>query len=233
MTRLLVQVEGPTEENFVNYILGPHLYGLGFHAVSARTMGNARQRDRRGGVTSWETARREIITHLKKDQGLIVTTMVDYYGLPDSGPKAWPGRAGAGNHPIEQRADSVEHALLTDVTNQLGVGFNPARFVPYLSMHEFEALLFSDCSRFARGIDRPELEGDFQQIRDKFDTPEQINDSPRTAPSKRLLKLMPTYQKPLMGIDGLREISIDLVREGCPHFHQWLCTLESLVRTPR
>ena len=233
MTRLLVQVEGPTEEDFVKYILGPHLYEFGYHAVSPRVMGNARQRERRGGITSWETARREIINRLKKDQGLIVTTMVDYYGLPQSGSRAWPGRAGAGNHPIEQRADSVEHALLADVTKQLGDGFNPARFVPYLNMHEFEALLFSDCARFARGIDRPELEGDFQQIRDKFDTPEQINDSPHTAPSKRLLKLMPTYQKPLMGIDGLREIGLGLVRQACPHFHQWLSALENVVRTPR
>ena len=170
MTRLLVQVEGPTEEKFVNEILGPHLYDLGYHAVSARIMGNARQRRRRGGITSWPTARGEIIKHLQEDNERIVTTMVDYYELPASGAKGWPGRAGAGNHPLGSRADAVENAVLADVIAQLDDGFDPARFVPYLSMHEFEALLFSDSSRFAQGINRPDLEEDFQHIRDAFYT---------------------------------------------------------------
>ena len=232
MTRLLVGVEGPTEENFVNEILGPHLYGLGYHAVSTRIMGNARQRERRGGITSWETARREILRHLKEDQDRIVTTMVDYYGLPDSGSQAWPGRAPSRSHPIEHRASMVENAVLADVADQLGDRFNPAKFVPYLNMHEFEALLFSDCSRFAKGINQPELEEDLQRIRDAFNNPEHIDDSPETAPSKRIIKLIPRYQKPIMGIDAVREIGLDLIRQECPHFDQWLSTLENVVLTP-
>lgn len=46
MTRLLIHVEGQTEESFVNDILAPHLYGQGFTNVSARLLGNARQRER-------------------------------------------------------------------------------------------------------------------------------------------------------------------------------------------
>ena len=68
----------------------------------------------------------------------------------------------------------------------MGPGFDRSRFVPYVMMHEFEALLFSDCDAFARGIFRPELGTDFQRIRDAFDSPEEIDDSPITAPSKRI-----------------------------------------------
>ena len=39
---------------------------------------------------------------------------------------------------------------------QMGSGFNPDRFVPYVMMHEFEAMLFSDCRCIRlRGIGSP------------------------------------------------------------------------------
>ena len=81
MTRLLVHVEGETEESFVNAVLAPHLYGRGFRSVDARLLGNSRRRDRRGGIGSWRAARRDIVAHLKEDRGSFATTMVDYYGM--------------------------------------------------------------------------------------------------------------------------------------------------------
>ena len=54
------------------------------------------------------------------------------------------------------------------ITN-LGSG----RFIPYIAMHEFEGLLFSDPRRFAYSIGRPELAEDFEAIASEFDCPEQ------------------------------------------------------------
>jgi hypothetical protein len=68
----------------------------------------------------------------------------------------------------------------------MGSRFDARRFVPFVVMHEFEALLFSDCAAFGRGIYRPDLASGFQEIRDQFPTPEEIDDSPVTAPSKRV-----------------------------------------------
>ena len=85
MTRLLIHVEGQTEETFVKDVLGPHLYKLGYSGISARLLGNARQRSRRGGVKPWPAVRKEIVNHLRQDSGCIASTMVDYYGLPQSG----------------------------------------------------------------------------------------------------------------------------------------------------
>ena len=82
MTRLLVHVEGQTEESFVNEILALHLYSHGFQLVRPRLMGNARQRDRRGGIRGWPSARFGILKHLRANKECIATTMVDYYGLP-------------------------------------------------------------------------------------------------------------------------------------------------------
>jgi hypothetical protein len=227
MARLLIHVEGETEETFVNEVLAPHLYPCGYAKVSARLVGNSRQRDRRGGIRAWSAVRNDILNHLKEDPGSLATTMVDYYALPQIGAKAWPGREAAGGLPFPQKAPTVQDALLADICGELGDGFTANRFIPYVMMHEFEGFLFSDCERFGRGIGRPELAPQFQAIRDAFETPEEIDDSPATAPSKRVKALVPDYEKPLLGALAVLEIGLGAIRAECPHFRNWLERLEA------
>ena len=223
MSRILVHVEGQTEERFVNTVLAPHLYSVGYTSVSARLLGNARQRSRRGGIRSWRSVRRSIVNHLTADQSRLATTMVDYYGLPNT----WPGREQAGRREtLRERAASVERAVLEDISRSSGGAFDPWRFVPYVVMHEFEGLLFSDPDKFARGIGRLDLSPKLQAVRDEFSTPEEINDSPDTAPSRRVLDLCEGYQKPLMGVLAVEAIGLDAIREECPLFSAWIEALE-------
>ena len=228
MTRLLVHVEGETEESFVNEVLARYLYRRGYSIVSARLMGNAHQRRRRGGIGAWTAVRKDILNHLREDSESLATTMVDYYGMPKNGPRAWPGRETAAGIASSDKAETIEAALLADVREQMGAGFNPHRFVPYVMMHEFEALLFSDCRGFGRGIGRPDLAASFQRIREGFPNPEAIDDSPDNAPSKRVEALVAGYQKPLQGILAAVEIGLDAMRADCPHFGNWLDRLERL-----
>ena len=227
MTRLLVHVEGETEEDFVNYVLAPHLQSFGYSLVGARLLGNARQRNRRGGITPWPAARKDILNHLRGDPGCVATTMVDYYGLPQGGPEGWPGRAQATGLASPDKPRSVEDALLADISQELGSGFNHRRFIPYVMMHEFEAMLFSDCEGFARAIDRADLAAALQAILDNFSSPEEIDDSPVTAPSKRIEGLVPGYQKPIMGTLTALEIGLDAIAARCQHFSDWLERLKS------
>jgi hypothetical protein len=229
MARLLVHVEGQTEEDFVNELLRDYLLAKGYDAVSARIVGNARVRNRRGGIRPWSSVRKNITSHLKEDPACIATTMVDYYGLPQEGAAAWPGRAKAAGLKTEKKASCIESALLDDVIAEMGAHFNSRRFVPFVVMHEFEGLLFSDCAGFSRGIGRSALEAEFRKIRDQFATPEEINDSPTTAPSKRVIDLVPGYEKPLLGSLAALEIGLSCIRQECPHFNHWLTTLESRV----
>jgi hypothetical protein len=122
----------------------------------------------------------------------------------------------------------VEEALLEDFMKYFGSP-SPARFVPFVVMHEFEGLLFSDCAAFSRAIGRPDLEARFREIRQQFATPEEINDSPDTAPSKRIEELVRGYEKPLLGALAVLEIGLTRIRSECPHFNGWLEQLESLV----
>ena len=220
--RLLAHVEGETEESFVNDVLRPHLLTLGYSSVSARLLGNARARLRRGGIRSWDVVRGDIVRHLAGDQGCIATCMVDYYALPSS----WPGRSDAILLPISQRGSYVQQAILGDLAGRSPYG---ARFEPFVIMHEFEALLFSDCERFARGVGHPEKAAALAGVRALFQNPEEINDSAATAPSKRLVALIPGYIKPIFGVLAALEIGLASMRRECPHFADWLGRLEMRV----
>ncbi len=216
MARLFIHVEGKTEETFVNEVLRPYLYNHGYISVSARKLGNARLRKDRGGICPWGQVKKEILNHLQEDSDCIATTMVDYYGLP----RGWPGRAEARRAPsAKEKAECVEQALLTDLA------FDSRRFVPFVTMHEFEGLLFSDCHAFGTGIGHADLIPSFQKIRDAFSTPEEINDSLDTAPSKRIEKLIANYRKTSSGNDAALAIGLGKIREECPHFRDWLTIL--------
>jgi len=228
VARLLVHVEGETEETFVNKVLEPHLRGHGFTDVGARLLGKARLRNRGGGIRAWPSVRPDIILHLTEDAGCFSTTMVDYYGLPHVGPGAWPGRLAAAALGFPGKAATVENALMDDIRKEPGDVAD--RFIPFVMMHEFEALLFSDCNSFGSGIGRPDLAPQFQAIRDQFGTPEEIDDSPVTAPSKRVQTLVPGYQKPHLGNLAAQEIGLEVMRGQCPHFGDWLTRLEGLAR---
>ncbi|MEZ5386268.1 MAG: DUF4276 family protein [Prosthecobacter sp.] len=228
MNRLLIHVEGQTEETFVNEVLAPHLYSFGFRSIGARLMGNSRIR---GGVPSWGSAKTDFVRHLKEDPRCCHTTMVDYYGMPRGEGRAWPGRIAAVSRPYAEKAATVEQAIFEDLRLELEDILYPDQFLPFVLMHEFEGLLFSDCDRFGEGIGRLDLISSFQAIRDQFDTPEEINDSPVTAPSKRIISLLPGYEKPLFGSLASLEIGLDAMKAECPNFRMWLSRLEQLPQT--
>lgn len=87
-------------------------------------------------------------------------------------------------------------------------------------------LLFSDCVRFAEAIGHPDVAEDLQAVRAKFATPEEIDDSPQTAPSKRIGEVVRGYDKPFMGNLAVLGIGLPKIRSECRHFDGWLTCLE-------
>ena len=217
---LIVLVEGKTERNFVEEILSPRLRTVGYSSVSVWLI-----LPEGSGIGAWRLAKTNIEKHLQANA--CVTTMVDYYGLPND----WPGRAESSAAPPAERASFIERAILRDMRLEESAA---ARLIPYVMLHEFEAMLFSDCQKFAAAVGYPELASDFQKIRDQFSTPEDIDDSPEGAPSKRidaLLAPLDVYSKPFIGLQGVERIGLDAIRAQCPHFAEWLDRLESAPRS--
>jgi len=223
MSRVIAVVEGQTEQGFVDDVLAPWLGARGVY-ITARLVGKP---GHKGGVGEYQRARKDMLLLLRQEKGTAITTMFDFYAMPDS----WPGRSTAGSIPFANRAPTVENALKQDIVSEMGGTFDEARFLPYVQMHEFEALLFSQPSVICEVLRCPEKLAECQQIRSKFSSPEEINDSPQTAPSKRLATLSSStrYRKRTSGLIAAQRIGIEPMISECPHFFEWLNTLCSLA----
>ncbi len=206
MKRVIVYCEGPTEETFVKRLLAPFLYPREVYLSASPCY----------GVSKYSIIRRDLNALCKNDPSAVVTTMLDYYALPSDTPGIGVDRGGD----IYQRVQQIE----SSIQENIGV----ANLIPNLMVHEFESLLFSKPECFCYcGLDGRAIR-QLCSIRDEFDSPEHINNSPNTAPSKRILAIHPTYSKPLDGYNIAKDIGIDLMRQKCRHFNDWVERLMQL-----
>ena len=218
--RVLAFVEGPTEEKFVREIVAPKLHAHNIF-ITATTPGRKRSQ---GGVQPWNPIRRELFRYLKEDTGRFVTTMFDYYGMPTD----WPGRDAARRQAHGRKTAIVENTMPEDISEAMGHAFNRQQFIPYVQMHEFETLLFSAPDILGKVASEKDITHELRGIADSFRTPEEIDDDPNSAPSKRILQLSQRYQKVLHGNIAAQRIGLTLMRQKCPHFDEWVMKLESL-----
>ncbi|MGC8475857.1 MAG: DUF4276 family protein [Acetobacteraceae bacterium] len=232
LIRLHILVEGQTEEAFVNRVLAATLAAAGVVADACRiTTGRRRGRDFRGGFVRYEHLAGDLILRMKQDSGKDswFTTMVDLYRLP----KDFPGAADiAPTLRAGQRIDLLEQAFAADIARRLNDAPVVRRFIPYIQQHEFEALLFADPGAFSAAFpDHPSV-ADVRAIRDRVATPEDIDDGPASAPSRRILDCFPDYQKVFHGVLIAESIGIAAIRRECPRFDAWLTRLLYLSAAP-
>mgnify|MGYP001618555824 FL=1 len=222
MHRLHIIVEGQTEEDFVNNILSPHLLNQKINPVHS----DAFLFRGGGGSLKFEKCRKVILDALKQDKAVYITTMVDFYKMPPD----WPGRNQASHcKKYQDKAATVENALSQDILNQPGPSFNKSRFIPYVQMHEFEALLFSDTSKLAKRGKKPaKISAQLERVLQSFSCPEEINDNDQSHPSLRIKQHIKDYDKRVDGILVAREIGLPKMRHECPHFNEWITKLEDI-----
>jgi hypothetical protein len=158
--------------------------------------------------------------------------MFDFYGMPDN----WPGRteAAVAYESPDRKGDFIEKAMLDDLADHAGKDFRAELFIPYVQVHEFEALLFADVTKLAEaltelsGQNQAQLAARFKSILDDAGQPEAINDGRETCPSRRINGVVSRYKKVDHGPLVAGRIGLDALRAACPHFGQWLGRLESL-----
>lgn len=221
MIRVHIICEGQTEETFIKEVLNDYLTPRDIY-TSPALVGKP---GHKGGNISFDRLKPDLCNRLLGDTNAYCTTFFDFYGLSNS----FPGYAeSASQSDISNKADIVQNALRDKLSPLVG-DTALQRFIPYVQMYEFEALLFSDPASFARGIDNPSLETPLRSIRDEFNTPEAINDNPLTAPSKRILSLVPSYEKPILGTLAALEIGLPTILSECALFRRWIETIEGLA----
>jgi hypothetical protein len=216
MTRINVFVEGQTEETFVREVLAPYFVNMEvyLYATIARTSPG-----HKGGIVSYGKIKWQLENLCNSDPSAYVTTMMDYYKFPED----FPGLSNIKDVDALQRVQKIEQALLADI--------GARNFIPNLMLHEFEALLFCAPEKFVDWIDEDVPVRQLIQIKHEFESPEHINNNPNTAPSKRILGLIPKYQKPLHGPLIADDIGLDEIRAQCAHFNQWISTLSALSQS--
>ena len=220
MKRIHIVCEGQTEEMFVKELLYPSFLSKGLRLIPV-LIGKP---GHKGGNFRFERLLADVRNRLLGDPTAFCTTFFDFYGLPND----FPGKQAATDKARSQeKAQLVCHAMVEKLTRKLGDDAMH-RFIPYIQMYEFEALLFSDPDGLAKGVNCPDLNDDFNKIRNSFDSPESINDSPRTAPSKRICSKVSDYEKPIYGSLAALEIGLPVMRQECSLFDAWLIKLEGL-----
>lgn len=217
--RLNFVVEGQTEEAFVNEVLKPHLAKMSIWA-HVRCLQTSRKRNirHRGGLARYAQARQDLHRWMREQRGSDVrfTTMFDLFRLPGD----FPGYDLATQATPSARASALQAAMFEDLGD--------SRLIPYIQVHEFEALILSSPAELSvlypessEGINR------LVQMADRFASPEDIDGGPDSAPSKRIIKEIPTYSKTAAGSIVTARIGLPSMRSKCPHFDAWVQRIET------
>lgn len=220
MKRLIIICEGPTESQFANQSLRPHFLSNNILIFTPYPKWSG------GGDIDWNKLKTDINLYLKSDKNAFVTTFIDLYGLSKA--SNYPGWAESekakGN--IFEKVNILEKAMSESIEENLR-----HRFIPNFVIHEFEGLLFNNITFFDDLLEQNEYKDRTELINtiNRYNNPELINDSPQTAPSKRLEnKILKNYIKTDLGVRLAVHIGLNNIREKCLHFDEWITKLENI-----
>lgn len=207
MKRLYIIVEGQTEQEFVRSLLAPYLMERKILSVTPILIHTSKMG--KGGFVNYAHLRNDakrLLSSMKGD--LIVSTFIDFFRCPEV--------------PFKERWQKLSnhYEQVTEMEKCIAEDINDHRFIPYIQLHEFEALLFSSNAGFEEYFSSQEQERTAAIVH-AYPNPEDINSSPSQAPSKRLLSIHPNYDKILEGNLIALCVGMETMLEKCPRFKTW------------
>jgi hypothetical protein len=210
MKRLFIIVEGQTEVEFVNSTLREYLFMNNVFDVRALMIQTSKSH--KGGFVNYVHLKNDVLRILKQQKDVIVTTFVDFFRIPTNIPNYSEAMSLSTSY---LKAQELEKSIYSDIGDY--------RFIPYIQLHEFEALLFSSISGYINNYhNSPKVIINIEKIINDFPNPEDINDNPQTSPSNRLNQIIYDYNKILHGNIIAFDIGIDKIMKQCPRFNKWL-----------
>ncbi len=219
MSQLIhILVEGQTEEAFVQRLLIPYFARIGIYLnpTIVKTRQNNVSKADRGGYVPFDRLVNQLKHLLGDTSATAVTMFFDYYGMM----RCFPDRIALVGTNGYQRVSQLEAIISNEVNHQ--------RFIPYLQLHEYEAFIFVSPYDTAEVLDCPEKIMQIARVRQEFPSPEEINDDPTTAPSKRIAGIHDMYNKTYHGPLIANRVGLPSLRRECRHFDEWVTKLESL-----
>jgi len=216
MKRLYIVVEGETEQEFVKNLIAPFFYNFNIFEVTALLINTSKFG--KGGFVNYEHLKNDVIKLLKSEKNIIVTMFVDYFRIPKNIPNY--SYCCNKNTNIYEKVLCLEKAIEEDISDN--------RFIPYIQLHEFEALLFSSNIGFEKYFEML-IFNKTKNIINKYENPELINDNPTTSPSKRLLSIINNYDKVIHGNIIALEIGFSTILEKCKRFENWINLIKQKI----
>lgn len=227
MKHIHIVVEGSSEESFVRDVLTPHFAKLN-KFISVRriqtgwdSMGN---RPAKGGLLKYRKFRNDVMRWIESDNNrpnTYYTSFIDLYAFPVDSESPYTAN-------IQAIADKYQR--IAELERAIGDNINDARFIPYVQLHEFETFILVDIDQLS--VMYPDKIAGLRRLKQDVGSisPELVNDSIHTAPSKRIIKFFPEYegQKAQVGPLIAQDIGLTKLRENCPHFDKWMSKLETL-----
>lgn len=216
--------EGQTEQGFCAQVLQPHLFPNGDGQVFTLAVGEKDYRHIYGiGGRKYHKIRKFILNTIKHraKPNVYFTTLFDLYALPSDFPCM--------NTTARNPADPAPYVRTLE--EAFGADINSFHFLPHLQLHEYETILFSDPDAFAISFENcADAVEQLKTVAASFPSIEHINDGKQTAPSKRIISVLPEYdgRKASAGPDIAEYIGVPAIRRKCPHFDFWLSQLENL-----
>lgn len=221
MKRLVIIAEGETEESFVNNILCPFFCSKGIY----NSIQCFKTKHSHGGMPKYSYIKKDIL-NIIYEKNVVVSMMIDFYRLPSDFP-------GFNDLKVTQTHQEQANLLETRIKKDLEDSQNQLfdNFIPYIQLHEFEALVFASISGIDSLFERSEMDyNGLMNVIQQYPNPEDINNHPDTAPSVRLKKLISGYNKVLHGIDIINTVGMAELLEKCPRFKTWIESMaEALV----
>lgn len=211
MIRVALSVEGQTENEFCKKVLLPFFrtYSIEMTPIIVATSKDKCGRKHKGGCINIDRIKSEIQKLLHSYD--YVTTFYDFYGFS--------------NRPTDN-IDELEQIMF-----EL---FNDIKFMPYIQKYEFETLLFSKPEYFIEFFGNDKTSKSMQGMIDEVLDIELINDSPQTAPHKRLEELFElqneSYDKVFYGEGIAGDIGIETIRANAKRFNGWVEKIINLAQ---
>ncbi|MCG7502759.1 DUF4276 family protein [Tenacibaculum sp. Mcav3-52] len=204
MKRLVFIVEGDTEVIFINGVVIPYLYKLGFkNPMNSQTIITNRKQHKKGGVINYEYLKNDINRVLAQGN-VIITTFIDFFRLPTNFPNF-----------------TTNSKLIHEIEEGISIDFKSNKnLIPYIQKHELEALMFTKKDGFELIIDEEDKLTLIENIIEEYPNPEDINGNPQNAPSKRLEKIF-KYDKVADSEMIFGMLDIQSMIEKCPRFNNW------------
>ncbi len=220
---VIVFAEGPSDEQFIKRVVAPTLRPL---QIFLKPQLLNTSKNAKGGAISFDRLKINARNTLRQYPNATLTTFFDLYGLDTDFPEFLSAKKSAD---VYARVKIMEEALHRAIIDH--VDCRSERFIAYLQPYEFEGLFFSDVNAVVHAEpDWAEQQAKLQKIRDAFASPEHINDSPETSPSKRLEKILqPKYKKTRHGPLIAEQVTLAAMERECVHFKKWLDRLRGLA----